>query len=604
MQAVILAAGMGKRLKELTNDCTKCMVRVNGVTMIERMLIQLDRLDLSQIVIVIGYKADKLIDFVSALKVHTPVIYVSNNIYYRTNNIYSLYLARNYLLQEDTLLLESDLIFEDAVLQKLLDDPYPSLVLVAKYESWMNGTVVTLDEHSSIRSFTDTKSLDFSGIENYYKTVNIYKFSQSFSTTHYVPFLEAYCKALGSSEYYEQVLKVITLLDKPEIKALALENESWYEIDDIQDLDIAESIFAASAEDKLEKFRNRYGGYWRYPRLSDFCYLANPFYPPAKLRDEIRANFDRLISDYPSGIDVNSMLAARYFGLHTDHVCVGNGAAELIKSLLSELNGKTGLILPTFEEYPARLKPDAIEAFYPDNQDYSYTAGDLINYFSARPISNLLLINPDNPSGNYIERKEVLRLARWAEEKGIVLIVDESFVDFAGTNEPPTLLDEEILRDHQNLIIIRSISKSFGVPGLRLGVLAAGNTEMISLLKKDAAIWNINSLAEFFLQIFEKYKGEYKEAMELFKKVRKEYVEKLGSIKALRVVPTQANFVLCELTGVHNAKETAEILLNDYDILIRDLSDKKGFTGQFIRVAVKRPEENQRLVTALQEILG
>jgi choline kinase len=313
MQAIILAAGMGKRLKDLTEDNTKCMVRVNGVTMIERMLSQLDELDLSRIVIVIGYRGEKLVDFISTLKINTPIEYVNNDIYYKTNNIYSLYLAREYLLREDTLLLESDLIFEDAVLRKIVDDPYPNLALVAKYESWMDGTVVTLDDECNIKDFLDKSHFRFEDIKNYYKTVNIYKFSKEFSNTHYVPFLEAYCKALGHNEYYEQVLKVITLLDKPGIKAKVLDGESWYEIDDKQDLDIAESIFTTSAEDKLRKIQKRYGGYWRYPSLIDFCYLVNPFYPNQRLLDEIKSNFERLIREYPSGMDVNCLLAAKYF---------------------------------------------------------------------------------------------------------------------------------------------------------------------------------------------------------------------------------------------------------------------------------------------------
>ena len=113
MQAIILAAGMGKRLKDLTRDVTKCMVKVNNVTLIERMLEQLDNLNLSCIVIVVGYQRQKLIDFIATLSIKTPIVYVTNDIYDKTNNIYSLYLAKKYLLQEDTLLLESDLIFEN-----------------------------------------------------------------------------------------------------------------------------------------------------------------------------------------------------------------------------------------------------------------------------------------------------------------------------------------------------------------------------------------------------------------------------------------------------------------------------------------------------------
>ena len=603
MQAIILAAGMGKRLKQLTNNNTKCMVKVNGVTMIERMLSQLDKLNLSNITVVVGYKGKELQEYISTLNIKTKINYVENEIYDKTNNIYSLYLARQCLLQEDTLLLESDLIFEDSVLEKIVNDPYPSLALVAKYESWMDGTVVTLDEENNITRFLDKKAFKFEDIQNYYKTVNIYKFSKEFSASHYVPFLEAYSKALGDNEYYEQVLKVITLLDKPEIKATKLGNESWYEIDDVQDLDIAESIFAPTADEKLAKIQARYGGYWRYPGVIDFCYLVNPFYPPQKLMNEIKANFETLLCEYPSGLEVNSLLAAKYFGLNKEHVVVGNGAAELIKSLMERGEGKIGMAMPTFQEYPNRKNAEDVVPYYPNNKDYAYTAMDLMSFYEDKDILTLLLINPDNPSGNYICKDDVLKLARWAQNKNITFIVDESFVDFADKEESPTLLEDYILNDYPELIIVKSISKSFGVPGLRLGILASHNTKLISELKKDVAIWNINSFGEFYMQIFEKYKGDYTTAIEKFKEVRREYLEELSNVKNLRVVPTQANYVLCEILGDNTAYDITKRLLDEYDIFIKDLSSKKGFNGQYIRVAVKRPEENRKLVEALKTIL-
>ena len=120
MQAIILAAGMGKRLKQLTQNNTKCMVKVNGIPMINRTLSQLDRLSLSRIVIVVGYEGEKLTDHIRTLDVKTPVVFVENPIYNKTNNIYSLFLAKDYLLKEDTLLLESDVIFQDSVLDCLM----------------------------------------------------------------------------------------------------------------------------------------------------------------------------------------------------------------------------------------------------------------------------------------------------------------------------------------------------------------------------------------------------------------------------------------------------------------------------------------------------
>lgn len=242
-------------------------------------------------VIVVGYQGRRLEEYIKTLGVSTPIVYIENPIYDKTNNIYSLYLAKEYLLEEDTLLLESDLIFEEKALHQLLDNPYPNLALVARYESWMDGTVVKMSKDGTILDILDKKHFQFSECDSYCKTVNIYKFSKEFSQTHYVPFLEAYCKALGDNQYYEQVLKVIALLDVPDIKALRLEHCKWYEIDDIQDLDIAETMFASSGEEKLSLMEMRYGGYWRYPGVLDFCYLVNPYFPPQNLLMRCRQVF-------------------------------------------------------------------------------------------------------------------------------------------------------------------------------------------------------------------------------------------------------------------------------------------------------------------------
>ena len=491
MQAVILAAGMGKRLKGLTKDRTKCMVEVNGVTLINRMLRQIEAHKLSRIVIVVGYKGEKLIDYIDTLNIETPITYIHNPIYDKTNNIYSLALAKDYLCSDDTLLFESDIIVEDSVIDLLLDDKRETLALVDKYESWMDGTCVKLRDDDSIESFVSRKDFKFNETNEYFKTVNIYKFSRGFSQTHYVPFLDAYSKALGNNEYYEQVLRVITMLDEPAIRAKRLDGHLWYEIDDIQDLDIASSMFADDPDIKVELMQGRYGGYWRYPQLLDFCYLVNPFFPPQQLIDEMKANFKVLLTQYPSGMRVNALLASRNFSVHQQNIIVGNGAAELIKCLMSHFDGATGFIHPTFEEYPNRYKDKANIVFTPTNPGFTYTADDLINFFNANPVRNLVLINPDNPSGNYIPMQDVLRIIKWAKESGVRLIIDESFADFADERNN-TLIRQDILDSSKDLYVIKSISKSYGVPGLRLGVMASGNTELISALKKDVSIWNIN----------------------------------------------------------------------------------------------------------------
>lgn len=599
MQAIILAAGMGKRLKDLTQNNTKCMVKVNGVTLIDRMLHQIERQHLSRIVIVVGYEGQKLIDYVGTLGIQTPITYINNPIYDKTNNIYSLALAKDWLIKDDTLLFESDLIFEDSVLDALVEDPRDTLALVDKYESWMDGTCVKLGEDDNIEAFVPGRKFKFNEIKDYYKTVNLYKFSKHFSETHYVPFLDAYQSALGQNEYYEQVLRVITMLDDPEIKAKRLEGQRWYEIDDIQDLDIAESIFTPDEDERVRLLQGRYGGYWRYPKLLDFCYLVNPYFPPQKMKDELRANFDTLLTEYPSGMRVNSLLAAKNFSVHQENILVGNGAAELIKSLMSNLNGSIGFIRPTFDEYPNRYDRDNSVDFMPDNKDYSYTVDDLMAYFGEHKVDTLIVINPDNPSGNYIPKADLLRLINWSKDAEMRLVIDESFVDFADELDS-TLIKQDILSANSHLYVMKSISKSYGVPGLRLGVLASGDVETIARMKKDVAIWNINSFGEFYMQIEEKYKKDYAEALVKIRAERDRFQGELAKIKGVRVIPSQANYVMVELNEDIDPKALLKSLLIKYNLLIKELTTKTNGRN-YLRLAVRNTADNDVLIAAMKK---
>ena len=599
MQSIILAAGMGSRLGALTAENTKCMVKVNEVTLIERLLSQLEDLKLSRIVIVTGYKGKKLQDYIKTLGIKTEIVFVDNPIYDKTNNIYSLYLARNYLLSEDTMLFESDIIFDDKIIKSLYADKRETLAVVAQYESWMDGTVVRLSDDDEILDVIPGKDFDYSKKEQYFKTVNVYKFSKTYSTQFYVPFLEAYIHAVGNNVYYENVLRILTMLDNTGIHAMRLNGEKWYEIDDIQDLEIASSLFA-DTELQAKMFQHAYGGYWHYPRLLDFCYLVNPYYPQVKMIEEMKASFEMLLTQYPSGMERNSLLAAKNFGVDQNHIVIGNGAAELIKSLLSYLREteKCGFIRPTFEEYPNRCKKENEVIMNVSYPDFSYTADDVISYFSEHKVSSLFLINPDNPSGNYISRENILKIAVWAENENIRLVVDESFADFSD-EERNSIIEEEVLQTYPHLIVVKSISKSYGVPGLRLGVLASFDTDLISFLKKDVAIWNINSFAEFYMQIAGKYKKDYVAALKKYRAERNRFISCLKTIHYLRVIPTQANFVMCEVIG-KKSKELTEKLLSEKEIFIKDLTPKINDGKQYIRLAIRNEADNDRIIEAFK----
>ena len=604
MQAIILAAGMGRRLGELTKDNTKCMVPVNGVRLIDRLLGQLSNQDLKRIIIVVGYKGNELREYVNAHHSSLPIEFYENPVYDKTNNIYSLAIVKEQLQEDDTLLIESDLIFSDRLIPMIVENAHPNLALVAKYETWMDGTMVRLDDEQNIVNFISKDAFDYNDVDSYYKTVNIYKLSQQFSQQKYVPFLDAYTKAVGNNEYYENVLRIISLLNGHDMKALPIGNEKWYEIDDKQDLDIAEALFA-DEKDVIRKYYGRYGGFWRFPNLLDFCYLVNPYFPTKRMRDEMRANFDTLLTVYPSGMFVNSLLAGKYFGIKQDYIVVGNGAAELIKVVMEEHTGKkVGVMFPTFDEYPNRLKPEQIVPFISHKDNFSYTVDELMDFFGDKNISLLLLINPDNPSGQYIQKKDVLRLADWCKEKGIKLIVDESFVDFTDGYEDNTLLHNDILEKYPDLMVMKSISKSYGVPGLRLGVFVSSNKELIARIKKEVSIWNINSFGEFYMQIFGKYENDYKRACKLFREEREKFFKDLQTIPYLRVIPSQANYFLCEVTDKYTSAELTQKLI-EHDVIISNCSLKRNMGGsgkQLIRLAVRDRKDDEKLVNILKSL--
>jgi histidinol-phosphate/aromatic aminotransferase/cobyric acid decarboxylase-like protein/choline kinase len=601
MQVLILAAGTGSRLGKYTKENTKCMLEINGKTLIEHVLDMVDNVGLTELTLVVGYKKDNLIAHLGSKYKNINIHYIENSIYDKTNNIYSLFLAKDVLMQDDTILLESDLMFEESILKRLLEDKRESLTVVDKYQAWMDGTSVVLDSEDKILDFFPKNLFRFQDVDTYYKTVNIYKFSKEFSKQVYIPFLEAYSKAVGNHEYYESVLRVLTSLGAYELHAMRLNGEKWYEIDDIHDKANAEIIFAPNAKEKLKLIHERYGGYWRFPALKDFCYLVNPYFPPHKMQEEMKAYFYQLLSQYPSGQETQRLLAGKMFGIESENILVGNGAAEIIRGLGKAIPGTFGLAFPTFNEYPESIGDDRIVKFIPKNNNFSYSFEDLLSI--ARTSDNLLLINPDNPSGNFIKKDDLLKLSDALLKMNKNFILDESFVDFSTNGELNSMITQDILDAYPNLIVIKSISKSYGVPGIRLGVVATSNQEIMKALQKEITIWNINSYGEFFLQIIGKYKNDYTKSCIEISTERDRLYSRLQEIPYLEVIYSQANYFLLHVSGRFTAQKLTETLLERYDLYIKDLSGKTGFEDkECIRIAVKSYNDNEFMISCLKKL--
>ena len=599
MQALMLAAGMGKRLGAYTDNQTKCMVKVGGRTLLEHAADALRLAGIRKFIIVVGYEGEKLKAFAREKLADFELEFVENPDYAATNNIYSLYLAREKLTRDDTILLESDLIYDPTLIQKLMAAPDPNMVAVAKFQQWMDGTMTLVGEDGVIREFVEKKDFRYDSADEYYKTVNVYKFSRAFSQKQYVPFMAAYISAYGENQYYEMVLKALAHLPFAGLKAFEMGDMKWYEIDDVQDLDIANTLFATD-DDRLRAYECHFGGYWRFGGLRDFCYLVNPYFPPKKMVDQMEYFYHRLLTDYPSGMYVQKLMAGKMFGVKEDYLLVGNGAAELINTLGRTVPGKTALSIPAFNEY-VRCFPDCeIVPMAGAEYDFQFNMDALRR--AAVEMDNLILINPDNPSGSFLTKEQVLELAELCKAKDTKFIVDESFVDFADKPLRFTLLDNDVLEHYHNMMVIKSISKSYGVPGLRLGVMACADTAWMEKLRGLLPVWNINSFGEYFFQIYGLYASQYEAACDEICRQRARMTERLAAFPFLTPYPSQANYIMCRVDGMRS-KDLANALLKNNDLLIKDLSTKNGFNGQdFIRVAVRDEGDNQALYAALEQI--
>jgi histidinol-phosphate/aromatic aminotransferase/cobyric acid decarboxylase-like protein len=380
------------------------------------------------------------------------------------------------------------------------------------------------------------------------------------------------------------------------LKALPLDGETWYEVDDVQDLDNANLIFAEPNE-RYRLLSQRYGGYWRFDDLKDFCYLVNPFFPPEALNNEVKFSLNKLMQSYPSGEKVQALLGGKLFGVPGSHIVVGNGAAELIDKVTSTLKGRFGLYGPTFEEYTARFKD--VDLRVPNTEGFRYGADDVIAL--AEGNDGVILINPDNPSGNFIPYEGVIEILEKLNSAGKYLILDESFLDFAEGGFDSSVLNTTDLERFPNLIVIKSIGKSYGVGGLRLGVLASSNTDLVKEVKSNIPIWNINSIAEFYLQVIGKYAAEYQASCAKLIQARVELLRDLRTITYLQPYESQANYIFCKVIS-KDASQLASDLCSKYSILIKDCSGKASIEDQYIRVAVRDTRDNEALINSLKAL--
>jgi histidinol-phosphate/aromatic aminotransferase/cobyric acid decarboxylase-like protein len=309
-----------------------------------------------------------------------------------------------------------------------------------------------------------------------------------------------------------------------------------------------------------------------------------------------------LMTQYPSGQKIECINASRLFnGVEEDYLCVGNGAAELINSLGQILSGNMFVSKSVFNEYIRCFRNCNFNIYDMSDNDYQFDLQAIHNNINNNDI--ICIVNPDNPTGAFIKFDDIISIIEECSEKGKTIIVDESFIDFANKNDRYTLLSNDILNKYNNLIVIKSISKSYGVPGIRLGVLASSNRCLVEKVRSLISVWNINSYGEYFLQIANLFKSDYVSSCDKIVDEREMFMQELGDIEGVKVYPSEANYLLCKLESCDSTLLAASLL--EKNIFIKDLKTKDAFKDMdYIRLAVRTREENNYLVRTLKKELN
>jgi histidinol-phosphate/aromatic aminotransferase/cobyric acid decarboxylase-like protein/CTP:phosphocholine cytidylyltransferase-like protein len=600
-RAVVLAAGRGSRLHALTGDAPKCLTEIGGEPILERALSALASQGITEAVIVIGYMGTMVRDRIGSHFGGIDILYVEAPDYATTNNIRSLWDARDYL-DQDVMLLEADVAFDAAVVGKLLTQSGSS-VAVAPYDRSLSGTVVLRNSAGQVTSFVlgAEQGPQFDAKDTF-KTVNIYVLREQLLRDHLLPRLSNAIAAGQVNEYYESILRdcVADPRTKVDIAAVDVSAGRWSEIDDDRDLDAAEFLFL-DRDAQYDRVQRLHGAYWRYGFV-DHSYLYNMHFPPAEMLDVFHSHLREIVTNYPVAQNEIARLVANWSGADPEHLAVANGAAELIKILGNQFEQRVTIPTPSFNEYEEVVDADGLNRFALDANSFELDieafADSAINWQSDTAI----IVSPNNPTALSVPRDDVLQLARLLEPHNCRLIVDESFIEFsqAGINGSV----ESMVADYTNLVVIKSMSKVFGVAGIRLGYLLSVDRSFIKAVRASLPIWNINGLAEEFLRIVGRYRREFFASCKLTRESCQQFYRDLSVLPGIDAIEPDANFILCKLTNpAANGPELARRMYVEHNILVKDCAAKSmRDADRYLRIASRTPAENQHLVTVLRDL--
>ncbi len=590
MKAIILAAGYGNRMRPLTDNVHKTLLTVCGKTIIEGIVDGLVDNGVHEIIVVTGYRDAELRTFLTKRYPDVSLHFVHNERYRETNNIYSMARAfENTVIDDDIILIESDLIYQGAVIRRIIESPFKNAALVDKYRSGMDGTVVTVENgviSSVIPPHLQDEKFDFS---DKYKTLNIYKFSKEFCNSTFKKLLTYYATVINDNCYYELILGILIYMQQETVHAEILSGEKWAEVDDPNDLHVAE--FAFDENKRLSILEEGFGGYWNYDIL-DFAFIRNMYFPNSSIISEMRNSLPELLYNYGSRQSVLDRKMAWFLLCRQENVHALGGASQIFPVLQMRFSEKKVCIpSPTFGEY-TRIFPNA------------KTYGDAVGFDvreieeKAGPCDVVVFVNPNNPTGSSLDAKWIETYAGKNPKKTIV--VDESFIEFSVAGSIMPACEKGGL---ENVIIVKSLSKSMGMPGLRLGYVYSTDKDFMAFAGNKIPIWNMNSMAEFTMEIILKHRKSLAGSFQDTIRDRQEFMTALSKLSCVDTVfPSQGNFFLARLRGKKNmAAEIVNNLLSRHSIFVKDISHKFNDDHPYLRIAVRLSHENAKFVSAIAE---
>lgn len=599
-RAVILAAGVGERLRPLTDETPKCLVEVGGKPILLRALSTLARCGFSEVVIVVGHCRSRIQEAVGDVFQGMKIQYVLAPEYDKTNNVVSLWQARD-SLDRDVLLLEADVIFEEKVLRRLLQADGNAMI-VSQYCTWHSGTVIRRDAKTQIVSqlILGADQDDCFDYSDSFKTANLYKFQTAFLSDYLVPELCRTVSSGSTQDYYESLFRQPIATQDVSFAAVDVSDLKWYEVDDHNDLEAANYRFASEPE-RLDRIQGLHGGYWRYG-FRDHSYLYNLYFPPQKMLDHFERNLRNIITSYPVAQGELARLVGNWTGAAPEQIAVANGASELIKILGKSITSSITIPVPSFNEYENVIGAEGLNRFYLDPETFDLDV-DAFSDATIRARSKAaIVVTPNNPTSLSVPLDALEHLAKRLMPQGIRLVIDESFMDFSSgglSNSFQPLLDL-----FPNVILLKSMSKVFGIAGLRLGYLLCSDTAVVDSVRAELPIWNINGLAEEFLRVVGRYRKQFLESCEQVKRDRDEFYEMLLDVPGIVPVKPDANFIMFKLEhpGL-TGPELVRRLFSTHNTLIKDCGGKSMADGErYLRVTSRTPAENCELVEALKRL--